>query len=176
MASRRECGAKDQRPETPLFRPRQTGRRRSPARRLLSPACWETWTGPNGEELDTAAIITTTANRTLVRAPRPHAGVPFAPDAFDMWLDCAMSKPTSAAALIRPADDNLLEAYPVSTAVNRAANDSEILIAPAAGGTRRAGRGDAGHRFVRPRDSKSKAEESQGAGRSSIAVLNRQEA
>jgi len=26
---------------------------------------WETWTGPNGEELDTAAIITTTANRTL---------------------------------------------------------------------------------------------------------------
>ena len=25
----------------------------------------ETWTGPNGEELDTAAIITTTANRTL---------------------------------------------------------------------------------------------------------------
>ena len=26
---------------------------------------YETWTGPNGEELDTAAIITTTANRTL---------------------------------------------------------------------------------------------------------------
>jgi putative SOS response-associated peptidase YedK len=26
---------------------------------------WETWTGPNGEELDTAAIVTTDANRTL---------------------------------------------------------------------------------------------------------------
>ena len=26
---------------------------------------WETWTGPNGEELETAAIVTTRANRTL---------------------------------------------------------------------------------------------------------------
>ena len=26
---------------------------------------WETWTGPNGEELETAAIVTTDANRTL---------------------------------------------------------------------------------------------------------------
>src|SRR6188508_115128 len=26
---------------------------------------WETWTGPNGEEVDTAAIITTGANETL---------------------------------------------------------------------------------------------------------------
>src|SRR5882724_11953550 len=26
---------------------------------------WETWMGPNGEEMETAAIVTTTANRTL---------------------------------------------------------------------------------------------------------------
>ena len=26
---------------------------------------WETWTGPNGEEVDTAAIVTTPANRSL---------------------------------------------------------------------------------------------------------------
>src|SRR5881296_2975710 len=26
---------------------------------------WETWTGPNGEEMETAAIVTTRANRTL---------------------------------------------------------------------------------------------------------------
>ncbi|MGB2659105.1 MAG: SOS response-associated peptidase, partial [Pseudolabrys sp.] len=26
---------------------------------------WETWTGPNGEELETAAIVTTRANRAL---------------------------------------------------------------------------------------------------------------
>ena len=53
------------------------------------------------------------------------------PEAFDLWLDCANVEADVAAALIRPADDALLEAYQVSTAVNRVANDSEALIAPA---------------------------------------------
>ena len=34
---------------------------------------WETWTGPNGEEVDTAAIVTTRANRARCHT-RPHAG------------------------------------------------------------------------------------------------------
>ena len=91
---------------------------------------WETWTGPNGEELDTAAIITTAANRTLSAL---HGRMPVfvAPDAFDMWLDCAHVEAEVAAALIRPADEALLEAYPVSSAVNRAANDAEALVTPA---------------------------------------------
>jgi putative SOS response-associated peptidase YedK len=90
---------------------------------------WETWTGPNGEELDTAAIVTTRANRTL--APlhdRMPVFVP--PQAFDLWLDCAHVEADAAAALIAPADDALLEAYEVSRAVNRVANDSPELIAP----------------------------------------------
>ena len=92
---------------------------------------WETWTGPNGEELDTAAIITTTANRTLSAI---HERMPvFVPkEAFDLWLDCINVEPDVAAALIRPPDEALLEAYEISTAVNRVANDSESLIAPAA--------------------------------------------
>ncbi|MFY9699775.1 MAG: hypothetical protein WAK34_15910, partial [Rhodoplanes sp.] len=40
----------------------------------------------------------------------------------------------TAAALIAPAPDNLLEAYEVSLAVNRAANDSPALIEPLAAG------------------------------------------
>jgi putative SOS response-associated peptidase YedK len=91
---------------------------------------WETWTGPNGEELDTATIITTTANRTLSAL---HGRMPVfvLPDAFDMWLDCAHVEAEVAAALIRPADEALLEAYPVSSAVNRVANDAEALVTPA---------------------------------------------
>ena len=54
-----------------------------------------------------------------------------APEAFDLWLDCANVEADVAAALIRPADEALLEAYAVSTAVNRVANDSEALIRPA---------------------------------------------
>jgi hypothetical protein len=53
------------------------------------------------------------------------------PEAFDLWLDCANVEADVAAALIAPADDALLEAYPVSTAVNRVANDAAALIVPA---------------------------------------------
>jgi len=90
---------------------------------------WETWTGPNGEELDTAAIITTDANRTLAAI---HDRMPvFVPkEALDLWLDCANVEADVAAALIRPSADGLLEAYEVSTAVNRVANDTAELIAP----------------------------------------------
>jgi putative SOS response-associated peptidase YedK len=93
---------------------------------------WETWTGPNGEELDTAAIVTTDANRTLSAIhPRMPAFITAAD--FDRWLDCDAVPAEEAAALIKPADDALLEVYPISPAVNRVANDSEALIASLSG-------------------------------------------
>jgi putative SOS response-associated peptidase YedK len=92
---------------------------------------WETWTGPNGEELDTAAIVTTTANRALSPV---HERMPviLPPEAFDAWLDCAKVDAKTATVLLAPARDDLLEAYVVSPAVNRVANDCEALLAPAA--------------------------------------------
>jgi len=88
---------------------------------------WETWTGPNGEEMETAAIVTTRANRTLAGI---HERMPVVvpPEAFNMWLDCANIDDKTAASLIAPASDDLLEAYEVSTAVNRTANDDPKLI------------------------------------------------
>jgi len=90
---------------------------------------WETWTGPNGEELDTAAIVTTAANRTL-SAIHPRMPAFVAPEDFARWLDCDAVPAEEAATLIKPADEALLDAYPVSAAVNRVVNDSEALIAP----------------------------------------------
>jgi putative SOS response-associated peptidase YedK len=90
---------------------------------------WETWTGPNGEEVDTAAIVTTRANRALI-AIHDRMPVIVAPDGFNLWLDCAEVDAKTAAALITPAADELLECYEVSSAVNRAVNDSAELIAP----------------------------------------------
>jgi putative SOS response-associated peptidase YedK len=88
---------------------------------------WETWTGPNGEELETAAIVTTAANKTL--APiHDRMPVILAPDAFDLWLDAANVDPMTASALIHPAPENWLEAYPISTDVNRVANDNPKLL------------------------------------------------
>jgi putative SOS response-associated peptidase YedK len=92
---------------------------------------WETWTGPNGEELETAAIVTTRANRTLSPI-QERMPVVVAPEAFDLWLDTAAVDAQTAAALIAPAPEGLLEAYPISTAVNRVANDNPKLLEPAA--------------------------------------------
>ena len=81
------------------------------------------------EEVDSVAIITTPANRMLgVIAERMPAILP--PGAFDPWLDCAAVDAQTAAAFIVPAPETLLEAYAVSTAVNRTANDGPELIAP----------------------------------------------
>ena len=86
--------------------------------------------GPNGEEMETAAIVTTRANRAL--APiHDRMPVIVAPDAFDFWLDGAKVDAETAAALIAPAPEQALEAYEVSPAVNHVANDSPELIAPA---------------------------------------------
>ena len=83
---------------------------------------WETWMGPNGEEMETAAIVTTAANRELARMhDRMPVIVP--PEAFDLWLDCRKVDAETAAALIAPARDGLLEAYEMSPAVNRVGND-----------------------------------------------------
>ena len=90
---------------------------------------WETWTGPNGEELDTAAIVTTRANRTLSPI-HDRMPVVIPPDAFDLWLDCAKVDATTAEALIAPAQEDLFEAHPVSTDVNRVANDNPKLVEP----------------------------------------------
>jgi putative SOS response-associated peptidase YedK len=92
---------------------------------------WETWTGPNGEEVDTAAIVTTAANDTI--APLHHRmPVIIQPYDFDMWLGKGEIESSVDAALaqvlIQAAPDKLLEAYPVSTEVNRVANDNPKLL------------------------------------------------
>jgi putative SOS response-associated peptidase YedK len=90
---------------------------------------WETWTGPNGEELETAAIVTTRANRALADIhDRMPVIVP--PDAFDLWLNCNAVDAETAGTLIAPAPEDLLEAYEVSSAVNRTANDHAQLVEP----------------------------------------------
>src|SRR3984885_11832566 len=119
-------------PKRPYFvRARRDANGEAPP--LAFAVLYETWTGPNGEEIDTAAIITTRANRTL-SAIHDRMPVFIAPEAFDLWLDCANVEADVAAALVAPADEALLEVYEVSTAVNRVANDDAALIAPASVG------------------------------------------
>ena len=90
---------------------------------------WETWVGPNGEELDTAAMITTDANAVL--APIHHRMPVILPlDTFDMWLDCANVSALEASALLVPAPAAAMEAFEISPAVNHVANDSSEIQQP----------------------------------------------
>jgi putative SOS response-associated peptidase YedK len=114
----------------------ETGRKRPYFARLKGggplafAGLWETWTGPNGEEMETAAIVTTTANREMGQIHH-RAPVIVPPEQFDFWLDCDKVDAEMAAALIAPAPDNAMEVYQVSLAVNRVANDSPDLVMPA---------------------------------------------
>ena len=91
---------------------------------------WETWMGPNGEEMETAAIITLPAAGEFARL---HERMPVIvpPEAFNLWLDCGSVDATTAATLFAPVREGSLAAYEVSPAVNRADNDGPQLIEPA---------------------------------------------
>lgn len=90
---------------------------------------WESWMGPNGEELETAAVITTEANKTLY--PIHHRmPVVIPPEAFDFWLDCRHIDANTAASLLVPAPEDLFEAWEISLDINRVANDHPGLLKP----------------------------------------------
>ncbi len=90
---------------------------------------WETWTGPNGEEVETAALITTDANKEMA-AVHHRAPVIVPPEQFDFWLDCVNVNEKEAATLLKAAPDGTMDVYEISTAVNRVANDSPELLVP----------------------------------------------
>ena len=92
-------------------------------------ALWETWCGPNGEEVDTVAIVTTAASADLASF-HPRMPVTIAPDAFNLWLDCANVEADVATSLLIAPPVGTFAWHEVSTAVNRVANDDARLIEP----------------------------------------------
>lgn len=90
---------------------------------------WETWVGPNGEELDTLAILTTAATGSMTEL---HDRVPvtIAPQDYARWLDADETDVESITVLLRAPPEALFVWHPVSTAVNRVANDNPQLILP----------------------------------------------
>lgn len=89
----------------------------------------ETWSGPNSEELDTVAIVTTAAGAGLATL-HPRVPVTISPDDFGRWLDCTGDDAADALALLaQPAIGEFIW-HEVSTRVNRTANDDAQLILP----------------------------------------------
>lgn len=85
---------------------------------------WEGWRAPDGEVVRGFTIITTPANATM----RPvHERMPLIlePADWPLWMGEVADDP---AALLKPANDDVLRAWPISTAVNDVRNDGPDLL------------------------------------------------
>jgi len=89
----------------------------------------ETWMGPNGEELDTVAVVTAQASADLAVL---HHRVPvtIGADDFERWLDCRDDTAETVMMLLAPPREGEFTWHEVSTRVNRVANDDAQLILP----------------------------------------------
>jgi putative SOS response-associated peptidase YedK len=89
----------------------------------------ETWVGPNGEELDTVAIITAPASADLAELHH-RMPVAIAPEDFERWLDCRADGVEAAMLLLTAPQEGGFAWHEVSLRVNRVANDDAQLLLP----------------------------------------------
>jgi putative SOS response-associated peptidase YedK len=89
----------------------------------------EIWIGPNGEEVDSVAIVTAPASRDLA-ALHHRVPVTIAPDDFERWLDGRANDPEAVMALLTGPDVGEFAWHEISTRVNRVAHDDAQLILP----------------------------------------------
>jgi putative SOS response-associated peptidase YedK len=90
---------------------------------------WETYSDPQGGEVDTAAIVTTDANGTLC-AVHDRMPVILSREGIGAWLDVRGVGDEEAMKLVRPCPDEWLDMMAVSTRVNKVANDDASLQEP----------------------------------------------
>lgn len=86
----------------------------------------ENWLEPGGSEMDTGAILTTSANSDIRHIHERMPVVIHRRD-FDRWLDCVGKEPRDVADLMRPVEPGFFEAIPVSDKVNKVANTGPDL-------------------------------------------------
>ncbi len=88
---------------------------------------WEGRRMPDGSVLRSFAVLTCPANE-LLRPLHHRMPVVLSPDAWEPWL---AGTEADAAALLRPAPEDALRLWPVSTRVNAVRNDDAALLEPA---------------------------------------------
>ena len=90
---------------------------------------WEAWRSPEGQVLETCAILTTAANATV--APiHDRMPVILHPDEFGLWLDRQVHDVERLMGWFAPYPADRLEAYRVSTLVNNVAHEGPECIEP----------------------------------------------
>ena len=90
---------------------------------------WEHWQGDDGSEIESCTILTTQPN-DVVRPIHNRMPVILEPADYGVWLQSDGSNQDELQHLLRPAPEEMLEAYPISTYVNRPQNEGPECIAP----------------------------------------------
>ncbi len=90
---------------------------------------WEVWSGPNGEQLETCAIITIPAN-AAVKPIHDRMPAIIARQHYGEWLNRRLEDPKALVPLLSAPPDELLEAVRVSPLVNNPRNDGPECLQP----------------------------------------------
>ena len=90
---------------------------------------WETWRSPDGSELRSCTIITTSPNK-LMATMHDRMPVILPREKFQAWLEGGEKSPEELDSLLAPYPDEAMEAGAVSTVVNNAKNEGPECIAP----------------------------------------------
>lgn len=90
---------------------------------------WEHWLGADGSELETMAILTTSANDDMAGI---HNRMPviLAPGDYERWLDCRPGTADHIVDLLGPPKNGLLEAIAVNPKLNNPRTEGPELIEP----------------------------------------------
>ncbi len=88
---------------------------------------WERWKSPKGNTLFTCTIITTSPNE-LMKDIHDRMPVILQQEDEKTWLDPSIQDPNQLNKLLKPFQENLLEAYEVSSLVNSPKNNAPSLI------------------------------------------------
>ncbi|MET1414090.1 SOS response-associated peptidase [Roseibium sp. HPY-6] len=90
---------------------------------------WETWSDPDGGDMDTGAILTIESNR-MMSSIHHRMPVILKPDAFETWLDTSNVDTREAKKLFVSVEDDYLVATPISSRVNKVVNDDADIQTP----------------------------------------------
>ncbi len=88
---------------------------------------WDVWKTPDGKMLESVAIVTTAANETMA-AIHHRMPVVIAHNDIDAWLTITGDDTGAADVLIRSAPEDYFAVRPISSAVNKVANDGPELL------------------------------------------------
>jgi len=90
---------------------------------------WDRWLSPDGSEVLSCTIITTTPNQ-MMQEIHNRMPVILPEESYQLWLDPGNPDVSHLQALLKPYPGEEMIAYPVSPLVNNPANDDPTCIQP----------------------------------------------